>query len=224
MITEEIFYGIRCDRCHDSYEGDDYSYMSDKSEIEEMAENDDWRIIDGHHYCPNCYEKDPEPVDDDHEYTPKPPIPECIRSMRRVVGIMIGQGDGEMREKDDHLHIRFYMNRNPLTDALRLTIDQILGDLPHTIEIEEEKKTNYISRILHIDITMNFIHKGDRVRVIKHNSYMDSFGLEGIVKEVRRNDTFRVDIEINGEKDRRYFSRESIEVIGRANNENIDID
>jgi hypothetical protein len=48
---------------------------------------------------------------------------------------------------------------------------------------------------------------------------MDSFGLEGIVKDVRPNDTFRVDVEVNGEKSRRYFSRESIEVIERAKKE-----
>ena len=59
MITEKIFYGLMCDRCREDFEGDEYSYMSDKGEIEEMAENDDWRVIDGRHYCPCCYEEDP---------------------------------------------------------------------------------------------------------------------------------------------------------------------
>ena len=220
MITEKIFYGLMCDRCREDFEGDEYSYMSDKGEIEETAENDDWRVIDGRHYCPCCYEEDPlneEYDDDDHEYTPKPPIPECIFTMRRAVGLLIHQGDGEMRETDDdHLHIRFYMNRNPLTDAILLTINQLLGDLPHTVEVEEEKRDTYVTRRLHIDVTMNFIHKGDRVRVIKHSNYMDSFGLEGIVQDVRLNDSFCVNVEVNGEKSRRYFSRESIEVIKRA--------
>lgn len=227
MITEQIFYGIRCDRCREDYESSgDYSYMSDKGEIEEAAESDEWLEIDGRHYCPCCYEEDPlkaEYNDDDHDYTPKPPIPECIFTMRRAVGLLIHQGDGEMRETDDdHLHIRFYMNRNPLTDAIRLTIDQLLGDLQHTVEVEEEKHDNYITRKLHIDVTMPFIHKGDRVRVVKHSSYMDSFGLEGVVKDVRPNDTFRVDVEVNGEPSRRYFSRESIEVIKKAREEKKD--
>ena len=34
MFTEEIFYGIRCDRCGEQYESSgDYSYMTDKGEI-----------------------------------------------------------------------------------------------------------------------------------------------------------------------------------------------
>lgn len=45
MITEKIFYGLMCDRCREDYDGDEYSYMSDKGEIEETAENDDWRFI-----------------------------------------------------------------------------------------------------------------------------------------------------------------------------------
>lgn len=103
-----------------------------------------------------------------------------------------------------------------LADAIRLTIGQLLGDLQHTVEVEEEKYDHYVIRRLHIDVTMPFIHKGDRVRVVKHSSYMDSFGLEGVVKDVRPNDTFRVDVEVNGEPSRRYFSRESIEVIKKA--------
>ena len=30
MITEKIFYGLMCDRCREDYDGDEYSYMSDK--------------------------------------------------------------------------------------------------------------------------------------------------------------------------------------------------
>ena len=218
MITEQIFYGIRCDRCREDYESSgDYSYMSDKGEIEEAAESDEWLEIDGRHYCPHCYEED-SLRDDDHDYTPKPPIPECIFTMRRAVGLLIHQGDGEMRETDDdHLHIRFYMNRNPLTDAIRLTIDQLLGDLQHTVEVEEEKRDTYVARKLHIDVTMPFIHKGDHIRVIEHWGYKDAFGKEGIVKNIYTNGTLTIEIrDDDGELRLRSCGAKSLEVIKKA--------
>ena len=222
MITEQIFYGIRCDRCREDYESSgDYSFMSDKGEIEEAAESDEWLEIDGRHYCPCGYEEDPlkaEYKDDDHDYTPKPPIPECIFTMRRAVGLLIHQGDGEMRETDDdHLHIRFYMNRNPLTDAIRLTIDQLLGDLQHTVEVEEEKRDTYVTRKLHIDVTMPFIHKGDHIRVIEHWGYKDAFGKEGIVKKIHTNGTLTIEIrDDDGELRLRSCGAKSLEVIKKA--------
>ena len=224
MITEQIFYGIRCDRCRDEYESSgDYSYMTDKGEIEEAAESDEWLKIEGRHYCPHCYEEDPlknEYDDDDHDYTPKPPIPECIFKMRRVVGMMIGQADGEMRETtDDHLHVRFYMNQHPLNDTLLAIIDEMLGDLPHTVVVDEEPHTydKGITRRLHIDVSMNFIHKGDHIRVIEHWGYKDAFGKEGIVKKIHTNGTLTIEIrDDDGELRLRSCGAKSLEVIKKA--------
>ena len=49
----EVFIGIRCDRCHEIFEGsDDCSFFCDKESAAEYASEDGWLLENGHHYCP----------------------------------------------------------------------------------------------------------------------------------------------------------------------------
>jgi hypothetical protein len=141
--------------------------------------------------------------------------------MRRVVGMMIGQTDGEMRETpDDHLHIRFYMNQHPLNDTLLNIIDEMLGDLSHTVVVDKEphKYSNGVARRLHIDVAMNFIHKGDHIRVIEHWGYQDAFGKEGIVKKIHANGTLIIEIrDDNGELHLRGCGAKSLQRLSPEN-------
>lgn len=212
MYTEEIFYGISCDRCREQYESSgDYSYMTDKGELLESAENDGWREIDGRHYCPDCYVKDPDPIDDDHEYMPKTPYPYCVYKVRRVVAELLESGMGRIKEKDEQLHLRFYLNRKPFDDVLKGAIAQKMGGAKYTVEVEEEQRTNYVERRLHIVIPVQNILKGDRVKVVKHLPYKDCFGKEGKVLSIQNQKFFVVQIFDDKCPDPRYFTIDYLE-------------
>ena len=217
MYTEEIFYGIRCDRCHEQYESDEYSYMSGRSEILEAAENDDWREIDGRHYCPDCYVKDPEPADDDHEYMPKTPYPDCVYKVRRIVAELLGYGMGSMVEKDDCLHLRFPLNKDLFDDVLQGAIKKKMDGREYTVGTEDVLSEfcgkNHIRRFLHIAIPFQSILKGDRVRVIKHIMYKDCFGKEGKVLEIRNQRIFVVRIFDDEIPEPRYLTVDYLERI-----------
>lgn len=66
MMQSAPYYWLTCD--HDecgniSTNGDDVTAWSDEASAVEMAENGDWLILDGKHYCDghrHAYEKEEE--------------------------------------------------------------------------------------------------------------------------------------------------------------------
>jgi len=59
MIHEVIMYAITCDNCKEDLGAySDYSAWADKSQVEDDAENSEWEVFNGTHYCPNCYTRD----------------------------------------------------------------------------------------------------------------------------------------------------------------------
>ena len=216
MFTEEIFYGIRCDRCGEQYESSgDYSYMTDKGEILETAENDDWREIDGKHYCPGCYVEDPEPIDDDHEYMPKTAYPDCIYGVRRIVAELLESGSGKIEEKDEKLHLCFYLNNHELDDVLKGAIDQKMHGVKYSTEVEEKQRQHYKDRLLHIFIPFQNIVKGDYVKIVKHSVYNDCFGKEGKVIAIRNQRLFVVQIFNVESSDPHFFTMDALERIDK---------
>lgn len=182
MITEQLFYGVRCDRCGDDYESSgDYSYMTTKGDILDCAIDDDWEEIDGKHYCPCCYEKNPDPEhDDDHEYRPKPPYPEYISTLKRFLRVL---GGWRQEEKDGYLHVKFHTtSTRELESEYRAMIDKILCKAEYRIEVHT--KENAANAEVEIIIKLKRFYKGDRIRVITHKPYRDAFGKKGkILKE-----------------------------------------
>lgn len=73
-------YGIRCDRCGAQFVDldSDYSVWADEGHAWSAAEDKDWIMQDGKHYCPCCYEYD----EDKDEIVAKPPYPQCFHSFR----------------------------------------------------------------------------------------------------------------------------------------------
>ena len=197
MITEEIFYGVKCDRCGDFYEmGGEYTCYSDKGEILDAALDDDWKEIHGRHYCPCCYtekdgttvtnhchdDDDDEREDDSREYIPRPSYPDCYHKLQQFMQVIIGHKGNESCD-DDWLYIWFSLPSNGvLTDLTRQMIDRILEKVEHKIEIiESEKKTPFSSKKVQIGIRNKEFKCGDRVRVCQHQDYKDAYGKEGVV-------------------------------------------
>jgi hypothetical protein len=56
MITPKEMYTLHCDGCgKDICDGTEHSAWDSKAWLEEMAENEYWEIINGQHYCPDCF-------------------------------------------------------------------------------------------------------------------------------------------------------------------------
>ena len=192
MITEEIFYGVKCDRCGEVYEmNGEYTCYSDKNEILDAALDDDWKEIHGRHYCPCCYtEKDGTTVtnshddddeDDDIKYIPRPSYPDCYHKLQQFMQVIIGHKANESRD-EDWLYVWFSLQPNVvLSDLTRQMIDRILEQVEHRIEIIEEKPAAHSYKKVQIAIRNKEFKCGDRVRVCQHQNYMDSYGKEGVV-------------------------------------------
>lgn len=67
MIKEKTYYDIICDRCGKSLTQESGYYYPDANTAAFDASVSEWLIIDGQHYCPDCYDVDEET----DEYVPK---------------------------------------------------------------------------------------------------------------------------------------------------------
>lgn len=68
MIREVIMYTVVCDRCGTSAdEGTDYSAWTCQDGARLTAEGNDYMVIEGKDYCPDCVTLDEE----SDEYKPK---------------------------------------------------------------------------------------------------------------------------------------------------------
>jgi hypothetical protein len=103
----EVFIGIRCDRCHEIYEGSsDCSFFCDKESAAEYASEDGWLLENGRHYCPNCYT-----VNDDDEQSIKPEIPQCIFRLQTLLPNLTGTTHPvDFREDPDNFYLEMYMD------------------------------------------------------------------------------------------------------------------
>lgn len=202
MITEEIFYGVKCDRCGKVYEmNGEYAYYSDKNEILDAALDNGWKTIHGKHYCSCCYiekddttvtnnyDDDDEREDDEREYIPRPNYPDCYHKLQHFIQVIIGHKANESCD-DDWLYIWFTLPSNgvltnltrQMIDRTMQMIDSILEKVEHKIEIiESEKPAGYSNKKVQIAIRNKEFKCGDRVRVCQHQNYMDSYGKEGVV-------------------------------------------
>lgn len=64
MIKQVTMYSMVCDRCGKTLFYDDYvSAWPDECSVNGVAQDCEWKNIDGKDYCPDCYEYDEE-IDD----------------------------------------------------------------------------------------------------------------------------------------------------------------
>ena len=209
MYIERTFYGIQCDRCREDYEGNEYSYWADKSDAVDEAINDGWEEIDGKHYCPCCYDEDPQNEDN---FIPKPPLPEYVHELRRFL-TFANHHEGRMREEGDKVYVTFHNPHNKILDpAWKGMIDKILEDVDHTITRIDDVR--YANCQYEICMTVKNFKVGDRVRCIRHNSYQDAFGKEGYVTVIFKEKRLcTVEIEDGEDVTPRCFSFEAFEMV-----------
>ena len=66
MKHEIKTYKLTCDGCGKEFEWDDglvcFADDEDGKLIEETADESDWIVSDGHHYCPKCWERDDDDI------------------------------------------------------------------------------------------------------------------------------------------------------------------
>ena len=180
MITEHIFYGLRCDRCGEDYDGSECSCYIDKGDLFDAAKEDDWVTIEGCNYCPGCYEWNMDPYCDyDNRYRPKPFYPRSIYKLRKFLQVF---GGYRQEEHDDMLIFRFYVElvNKKLEPEYSAMIDKILHLQEYRIEVVDSKNPLTNAEV-YIYIRLKRFYKGQRVRVIHHTIYRDSFGKEGEV-------------------------------------------
>ena len=61
MITKEIFYGVKCNRCKEDFlDYNDHSFWIDENSAVEQAIESEWIEENNKHYCPNCYDYNEE--------------------------------------------------------------------------------------------------------------------------------------------------------------------
>jgi len=218
MFTEQIFYGIRCDRCGDDFESHgDYSYMVDKGSILDEACDQRWVSIDGRHYCPDCYEENPDPNhDDDHEYRPLPMFPAYIHDLKmflRAIGVY------RQEVYDCELCLAYYTKGGvkDIEPEHRAMIEKILAMAEHRIEVKDCKGCSNARVFIYIKLKRFYV--GDRVKVIHHQSYRDAFGKEGeIVKELPlrgNHDCYAVHIFDDENPDPHYMEADYMELVSK---------
>lgn len=181
MYNQVIFYGLNCDRCGETYDSE-YGYYAEKGYVRDAACDDGWEEIDGRHYCPNCYEDNPDPDhDDDHEYRPKPAYPEYVQTLRRFLHVL---GSYTQSESDGWLKFSFHTgyNEKQLAPEYHAMIDKILHMAEYRIEVLDLQTAS--NAVVNIYIRLKRFYKGQRVRIIHHKPYRDAYGKEGeIVRE-----------------------------------------
>ena len=66
MKHEVKAISLTCDGCGQTFETLDgmtcYADDEDGKLVEETARNSDWKTMNGHHYCPSCWERDDDGI------------------------------------------------------------------------------------------------------------------------------------------------------------------
>lgn len=142
MIEPAIFYGVKCNRCHDMHsDSDDTEYFYDEGEAIEQAMDDDWIEKDGKHYCPSCYEGS----EDDGNLKIKPEYPKEVFKVAKFLSNFVSNGGGcyTITENEDSFVISCCQNGKKLPDeAIREMIKRILVNFTYSYSIEDFKNAS----------------------------------------------------------------------------------
>ena len=136
-----MFYGVKCDRCGEFHEGE-FTYFSDESEAVEQAESDDWRELNGKHYCPNCHSIDEEA----DEVKPLPPFPHHVKLIRKFIGSIVHSvGESIDESKEGCITLKYSLLYDYLYDHDEAYIRDFLKD--SLIDLTQSKEKNHQTKI-----------------------------------------------------------------------------
>ena len=88
MITNEIFYAVKCNRCGITSDEDNAYYHDEESAIENALDND-WHETNNKHFCPECFDYD----DKTDTYNILPDFPKHVKEIEKffkrvILGIL----------------------------------------------------------------------------------------------------------------------------------------
>lgn len=136
MIVEEIFYGIKCNRCLELHEDGEHSFWNDHGNAIESAMESDWINEKGKDYCPNCHEIN----DETDELIIFEDFPKHIVVLNKFIDKIVIGFDRRNSETNSLFVVNFSLyNKENLEDAEENFIKILLGDNLNRIEYYSEK-------------------------------------------------------------------------------------
>lgn len=83
MIQADIFYTVKCDRCHrtlgEVHSGLEITHFPDEGEAKEYATSNDWFEKDGKCYCPDCL------IETEEDLIVKPDYPRWVWDVKSIL-------------------------------------------------------------------------------------------------------------------------------------------
>lgn len=140
MIISEIFYGLKCNRCGETYEDGEHSFWSDESSAIENAMESEWHEEKGKHYCTNCHDK----KDDTDEITVFEEFPEHLKTLNKFIDRISSGTARNVLENNTEFTVKCRFYKSPkLKDFEESYIKQLLGEKFISLEYEEGKYNSW---------------------------------------------------------------------------------
>ena len=231
MITQETFYGVRCDRCGRDHELEGYTYYGDQGEMLSDAKEHGWVELHGRHYCPNCYvlkdgtmrtdmnediyvngEDDRNTDEDNDVYVPRPEWPHCIMKVYRFLkGIDASVMHPE--EKDGWVVVKISLGWNGvLSDLTRQMIERICGTKEHRIDIANSERGGRMNYV-YVWFKLTEFRCGDRVLVKTKLDNDDTCGKQGVVMALSDSGLRMVGVQFRDKTDLRWMTIDDLEIV-----------
>ena len=136
MITKEIFYSVKCNRCGAINEdGDDQSCFFDEGDAVESAIGNMWEELNNKHYCPDCFTINNET----DEVTAKEPYPAHLVKLKKFLEKVLNVRT-RIFEHDDLFVVKINIYNSKILSIIDENfISDTMGKYFVSIEKEEKK-------------------------------------------------------------------------------------
>lgn len=136
MIITEVFYGVKCDRCGETFEDGEHSFWSDESSAIENASDSEWVELNGKHYCSNCHEVN----EDTDEIKVFEEFPQPLKTLNGFIDKILKGVSRSILEYEDHFLIKCYFYYKSRLDSFEVDyIKSLLGEKFISLDYEVEK-------------------------------------------------------------------------------------
>lgn len=133
MVTQQIFYGLKCNRCQCEFEDGDQSHFSDEETVIEYALESDWIEKNGKHYCSDCYDID----EDTNQVTILEEFPEHLKTIRNFIEKVVKGRTSVSEDSKDFKIVAKLFHARKLDAASEQFIRYSLGEKFLSIEYRE---------------------------------------------------------------------------------------
>lgn len=150
MITKEIFYGVKCNRCKEDFQDyNDHSFWIDENSAIEQAIESEWIEENNKHFCPNCYDYNEE----EDKNIIKDEFPNHVKELKKFFDKMIYGISESIIETEDASFIvaTSLYNRQKLEIFEENYIKEMLDD--KFISLEYKKHERYSQFYCYVTIS-----------------------------------------------------------------------